>query len=121
MFSQRELIELQEAADLSAPLNSSMLPRWQRKALAAKANAMESQGKTPSSKGSGKTPSGKGGKTPVAVSLPPSASAPRVGECRPVPRIPLSPQPRTVTHARPTPFSFAPRRRPTASSQTGGQ
>jgi hypothetical protein len=62
MFSQRELLELQEATDLSAPLNSSVLPRWQRKALAAKCNAMEAQGKTPKKNGS-KTPGAK--KTPA--------------------------------------------------------
>lgn len=60
-FTQRDLIAVQEAADLSAPLNTSVLPRWQRKALAAKVNAMENQGKTPK-KGTGKTPNGK--KTP---------------------------------------------------------
>ena len=60
-FTQRDLIAVQEAADLSAPLNTSVLPRWQRKALAAKVNAMENQGKTPN-KGSSKTPNGK--KTP---------------------------------------------------------
>jgi hypothetical protein len=61
-FSQRELLELQEATDLSAPLNSSVLPRWQRKALAAKCTAIEAQGKTPKKNGS-KTPGAK--KTPA--------------------------------------------------------
>lgn len=42
---------------MSAPLNSSVLPRWQRKALTAK--AMENQNKTP---GKNKTPGAK--KTP---------------------------------------------------------
>lgn len=38
MFSQRELIELQEAVDFSAPTTSgTVVPRWQRKALAVKA------------------------------------------------------------------------------------
>lgn len=54
MFSQRDLIDIKEASDLSAPL-SSVVPRWQRKALAAQ------NPKTPSK--SAKTPTSK--KTPA--------------------------------------------------------
>jgi hypothetical protein len=64
MFSQREMIELAEAADLSAPISSSVVPRWQRKALQASA-AAGTPSKSPK-KSSSKTPVAK--KTPVVSS-----------------------------------------------------
>lgn len=60
MFSQKDLIEISEAADMSAPISSSVVPRWQRKAMQAVAAAGSP---SPKAASSSKTPIAK--KTPV--------------------------------------------------------